>query len=202
MPFERKSGTGPSKVLTGTIPGLPNFPRGTIQRFAELEQYDQEMQRWWSRFGELAQRDRETLQSRLLEDERSTQESLSAANALITTLQEQVATLQTQVAALQAGGGTEAAQIAELQADFDAHIQAKAAHGTTGDIVGTTDTQTLERKTIGQTFPGYGRFAPTVGYRKIDHGRSVTIGPDDFMIVAGSFVVDGTLVVEGTLIAL
>lgn len=189
------------RSLTGTVPPLPNVPRGTINRFEELEGYDSEMQRWWARFGELNQRDREQLEAQLKADREADAAAIAAANVLIAALQGLVATLQAQVAALIASGGGDALAIAALQSDLSAHITATAAHGTAGNIVGTTDSQELSNKVIGLSGPKYGRFAPPVGLGNIPHGQTVTINSGDYLVIAGDFEVIGDLTVDGTLVA-
>jgi hypothetical protein len=58
-----------------------------------------------------------------------------------------------------AGANTHA-QIDTAISDLGAHIAATAAHGTTGNIVGTTDTQTLTNKTL--TTPTIGDFTNAI----------------------------------------
>ena len=58
--------------------------------------------------------------------------------------------------------GTGAAEAGYVQDNLDDHTSATSAHGTTGNVVGTTDTQTLTNKTIGDTLNFTGAGAMTI----------------------------------------
>ena len=62
--------------------------------------------------------------------------NVAAGNIAATTVQGAVDELQTDI------------DTRALDSDLTAHVSATSAHGVTGDIVGTTDTQTLTNKTI------------------------------------------------------
>lgn len=199
MPVPRKPAIGQGTQLTGTVPPLPEIPEKTLNRFEELEGYEAAMQRWWSRFGELNQRDREQIMAQILADREADAAAIAAANARITALSELVTALQAQVEALIAEDLEDA--ITALQDAFVQHVGANVAHGTTSPIVGTTDNQQLENKTLGLANPKYGRFAPPMGYGNVPHGTTVTVNSGDFLIVAGTFEIIGQLQVDGTLVA-
>lgn len=199
MALTRKRGPAQSTTLIGTIPPLPKLPAKFVDRFDELTAYQAELDRWWSRFGDMLQRDRDSISARFTVDEEQDSTETALLNATIAALQAQVTALAAQVAALSPGG--DAADIAAVSAALAAHIASTTTHGTISRIVGQSDAQPLDNKTIGQTGPNYGRFAPPVGLSSILPTQVITVGPQDFMVVAGTFSVAGTIKIEGTLIA-
>ncbi len=58
--------------------------------------------------------------------------------------------------------GTGASEAGIVQGNLDDHTSATSAHGTTGNVVGTSDTQTLTNKTIGDTLNFTGAGAMTI----------------------------------------
>ena len=93
------------------------------------------------------------------------------------------------------------ALIAQINALADAladHIGRVIVHGTDSPVVGETDEQALERKTIGFTHPRNAKFQHVIQVNEIVAGEVFTV-PDNYnMIVAGPFSVEdgGELVVD------
>lgn len=129
-------------------------------------------------------------------------------NALTAT----VTSLQTQLTALKMSQGNNSGSIAALAAQvatliaqavtFTAHIAAHAAHGTLSPIVGESDVQPLDSKTIGANQPGYGAFTALMCSQDIPAGSLVQVGFQQSMVVAGPLTVEGTLVVTGRLVVI
>jgi hypothetical protein len=71
-----------------------------------------------------------------------------------------------------------------VQGNLDDHTSATSAHGVTGDIVGTTDTQTLTNKTIGDNLVfNNGTTSSTIG---ADGEHLVVTGETDLNLVASN----------------
>jgi len=85
-------------------------------------------------------------------------------------------------------------------ASIAAHAALIAAHGATGEVVGTENTQDLERKNLGQTNPGYGRFAPLISRNNVPPDGVWNVPAGWNMIVPSGFTVDGELTVNGMVI--
>lgn len=70
MAIERKRGvaTG-TNALTGQIPSPPALPETFVNRFPELQSYQQEFTKWWEELLILLQRDRDAINSRFNQDE-------------------------------------------------------------------------------------------------------------------------------------
>lgn len=93
-------------------------------------------------------------------------------------------------------GPTEA-DFEALLADFSAHILADVVHRKDTPVLGESDEQIVEKKTIGQTDPRYGRFTHVIQNNFIRVGESLTIPVSENMIVAGPFEIAGELIVDG-----
>lgn len=63
MAFTRKAGQTPVVTFSGKIPEPPRVPGEMVRRFPELEQYDKDLQDWWSKFSDQLQRDRGQIES-------------------------------------------------------------------------------------------------------------------------------------------
>lgn len=202
MPFERKIGPAQSVSLTGQIPQPPpKIPPEMVRRFPDWEKYETQMEEWWGHFTDLLQRDRGQIQTQFQTDETLAKDNLASIQASLTALSNQLAALNTPSLSPQVASLT--AQVAAIVAQLAMHILATVAHGTTGNIVGTSDRQNLDSKTIGSTVPGYGRFvAGAIGYNQISASVTVTVTVNDFLIMAGPVNVFGSLVVDGTLVAM
>lgn len=89
------------------------------------------------------------------------------------------------------------AAIAALTDELAAHIAATIVHGTSSPVVGVTDEQALERKTIGMSEPRDARFRHMLQVNEIEVGESFDVPAGFNMVVAGPFAVNGTLTVFG-----
>ena len=92
-------------------------------------------------------------------------------------------------------------RLADLEAcceDFHAHIIAKIVHGTVSNVVGLSDVQFLDNKTIGKSGPGYGRFTHTLQSNLIPLGDALYIPANYNMVNAGVYNIVGSLSVDGT----
>jgi hypothetical protein len=82
--------------------------------------------------------------------------------------------------------------------NWSAHISSKVVHGTTSNVVGLSDAQFLDNKTIGKTGPGYGRFTHVIQSNVIPLGDDLVVPVSHNMVNAGVYSVYGTLTVAGT----
>lgn len=91
------------------------------------------------------------------------------------------------------------AQINALTASLAAHIAQNIVHGTSSPVVGETDEQVLERKTIGEASPRNARFIHALQRSEILAGEVFTVPTGFNMVVAGPFTVNigGSLIVDG-----
>lgn len=62
-----------------------------------------------------------------------------------------------------------------VQTNLDTHTNATSAHGVSGDIVGTTDTQTLTNKTLEKTYYGYWNTDPSYIEGEIDGAGNLNV---------------------------
>jgi hypothetical protein len=83
-----------------------------------------------------------------------------------------------------------------------AHIAATKAHGTGSSIVGQSDEQSLERKTIGFTDPRAAKFTQIAQSNTIASGMAITIGANENMVMTGPLNVLGTFTVLGYFLVL
>ena len=68
----------------------------------------------------------------------------------ISTIQSDISTIQSNVSTLQTNVSTIQSNVSTVQTDLNSHKTTKTGiHGVSGDVVGTTDTQTLTNKTLG-----------------------------------------------------
>lgn len=81
--------------------------------------------------------------------------------------------------------------------DLAFHIAQNIVHGTTSPVVGETDEQALEKKTIGLSFPRDGRFAGLMSTNLITSSQTITIKANTNWVTTGPITISGTLVVEG-----
>lgn len=82
-------------------------------------------------------------------------------------------------------------------ADLYAHIASTIVHGTISDVVGESDTQDLDNKTIGFSNPGYGRFTHVLQSNVIQFGDTLYVPLQHNMVNAGNYSIAGTLTVDG-----
>ena len=86
---------------------------------------------------------------------------------------------------------------ADCCADLYAHIAATVVHGTTSNVVGESDVQSLDNKTIGFTNPGYGRFTHVIQSNEIPVADTLYVPFFHNMVNAGTYSIAGTLIVDG-----
>ncbi|MEO7520227.1 MAG: hypothetical protein ABIW79_00285 [Gemmatimonas sp.] len=203
MAFTRKPGPAQSINLVGAIPDPAKIPVEISDRFGEFKTYQTEMDRWWDQFKTMLQRDIEQIRTQFAANQTTVSSWVSAIDTSLATIQTQIDELGGTPAT-----GSIAAQILTLTEALNAltaslglHVNASAAHGVISDIVGVNDAQTLNAKRIGTVTPGYGRFNPLQGVGRIAAGDTVTVGPGDYMVVAGPFTISGSLVIDGTFAA-
>lgn len=199
MPFTRKASPAQVLSLTGQIPeSPPKIPDEMLRRFPAWAEYQKALKEWWGRFTDMLQRDRDSIQTQFTTDEttaRTLQTSVDALTAQVQTLSGQISGAGSVTAALQALVQTVSNQLID-------HIASSVAHGVASDIVGETDTQSLDGKTIGADQPGYARLNPAVLLNGIPAGTFIEIGPADVLLAPSPFVISGTLKVAGSVIAL
>lgn len=85
---------------------------------------------------------------------------------------------------------------------LNSHMQSKTVHGISGEVVGTTDEQELDSKTIGLNEPSYGRFRALIGASAISATEKITIPTGYHMVVPGDYMIEGEMTIEGTLLVL
>ena len=92
------------------------------------------------------------------------------------------------------------AQIDALSDALAAHIAQTIVHGTNSDVVGETDEQVLEKKTIGESAWRNARFLHAIQVNQIENGETYTIPSGFNMVIAGAFSVNvgGMLIVDGS----
>lgn len=184
---------------------LPDIPRSVIERFPDLENYQEDRKRRWDGFVRLVRRQVDELGravDRIDGSVRENESGISASEASLATLQSQVAELQVTVASLggsQASLGPVNAAISSLQDLLSAHAASTSTHGVTGDIVGTTDPQDLDSKRIGTIKPKEGRFMALMAKDSIDPTEDIIVPSGYTMLVFGSLSVAGRLRIEGRL---
>jgi len=88
------------------------------------------------------------------------------------------------------------AQIAALSDALADHIAQVIVHGTSSPVVGETDEQSLERKTIGESFPRNARFKHALQVNEIESGEVFTVPAGFNLTVTGPFTITGTLIIE------
>jgi hypothetical protein len=81
---------------------------------------------------------------------------------------------------------------------IQAHMSATAAHGVSV-VAGTSEEQSLEKKTIGVSYPRYGKFKMAVVFNVISDGDTFTIPTGCSSVVASSLEINGTLQIDGEL---
>lgn len=89
------------------------------------------------------------------------------------------------------------AQVNQALADLQAHIAATVVHGTASNVVGETDEQALEAKTIGQASPRLATFTHALQRNSVPASEMFVIPAGHNMVVAGTFDVYGTMSVDG-----
>jgi uncharacterized protein YceH (UPF0502 family) len=100
MPIPHKPGPAQSLALVGQIQPLPEIPADIQDRFESLQRWNDEMQRWWNRFGELFGRDMDSIATQFKTDETAAATSLAQVQNDIAAIKQQLAVLVTQVNAL------------------------------------------------------------------------------------------------------
>lgn len=201
MALPRKIAAPQSSTLSGQIPTPAQIPPDVQDRFESMKAWQEEMDRFWNRFGDLLQRDLDQISEKFKADEDAVAAFQASATATLSTLTAQVAQLLAapvvppQIAVL-------TSQLQALTAALAAHIASTVTHGTSGDIVGTTDAQDLDSKRIGLSVPLFGRFQPSVGSGVIPAGQTAYVGPTDYMVVAGPLTVTGQLTIAGTVLVM
>lgn len=93
--------------------------------------------------------------------------------------------------------GPSQAEVDQIADDLAAHIAADVVHRKDTPVVGESDEQILESKTIGALNPRYGRFTHVIQTNFVRSGESLTIPVNENIIVAGPFEVAGELIVDG-----
>lgn len=197
MALTRKPGPAQSISLIGQIPDVPSVPARMQERFDELKAYSSSMVKWWDEFQRLLQRDLDNITAQFGRDE-------GIVTAGLAEIQTQLEALAAQIAALTTSAG-QAAQIAALTQEVTTlgnelanHIAAAITHKTLSAIVGVSDQQALNKKTIGNVSPGPGRFQPLIVVASIPSTQSVTINAGESMVIAGEFSVSGSLIIDGS----
>lgn len=122
------------------------------------------------------------------------QTALADAQDALTALEVAVAAAQAAADAAQSTADGAVTDAAAAQANIDAHELLTAAHGATGAIVGTTNTQTLSNKTLSGSTPfasqtvGTGAAAPVLTANKpgattaIDTWWTVRVNGTDYVV--------------------
>lgn len=209
MTLTRKPGIKPNDSVRGEFPEkLPAIPHDVKERFPSLAQTIEEANRWWFQLRQSLDRQRDELKE-LID---AAEEAGTASSDEIATFTAQLATLNTTIAGIQtqiqslfdsiAALGDPSIPLAALSALLASHIAATSAHGTASPIVGETDVQSLENKSVGLANPGYGRFTSLMSKNTIPSGITVSIPADYNSVIAGPFTILGDLFVDGTLAVL
>lgn len=201
MAFTQKPSRPDAVNLTGDYhEDFPAIPDDIKRRFPSAEDWQEGLSDWLIRFKASLVRDLEDLSgsisglsAQLAAGDPDLTAQLTAATAAITALTARVVALES------AAAPSASPAITGLTSSLAAHIAAHAAHGTLSDIVGKTDVQAVESKTIGLVAPGQGRFLSVINASSIPFGKTVVIQAGCNMVVGGTYAVAGTLVVEGTL---
>ena len=186
-----------SVVLGQSANELPpfdvRFPGEVIERFPKL----QETQRQLATYHELVKK----VLTRLIDEQNRARATVQSTMATLESVQ---TALAAQVNALAAVPDAVVAPVdlTPLLTALDAHIEATAAHGTVGDIVGTTDEQALEAKTIGFNYPRQGRFRSALNRSDVEITETLRIPSGYTHVVVGPFTVHGQLIVEGEMMVL
>lgn len=89
------------------------------------------------------------------------------------------------------------ADVSALEDALAAHIAANVVHGTASPVVGETDEQSLEKKTIGVNFPRNAVFKHALQISEIPADESYTVTAGFNGVVAGPFDIYGELIVDG-----
>lgn len=203
MPLPQKPQADRTLVLASGYPDrIPSLPEDVLKRFGTLSSWHENLNRWWLDSRTSLLRDIDEIVDKINEEKRESDSYEAATTLLIDGINTSLAALASRVSVLEAGtGGTDAlsAEIDEVAGDLAAHIADKSTHGVVGDIVGTTDAQPLDAKTIGLLSPGHARFRSCVVSNVIYGGEIVTVPADYNWVVAGAFTVVGTLIIDGTM---
>lgn len=201
MAIARKIGPAQSLALVGQIPVPPKLPADFAAKFSGLDGWQEALDRWWDRFQDLLQRDLDQIGTQFAQDEASAATFQASTTAALATINQQLTAMQQLVASTSAITAL-TAQVQALATALAAHIAANVTHQTSTPIVGESDPQALERKTVGFVSAGYGRFWPSVGVQNIANGTTVTINGGEAITIAGPFDVYGQLNIDGTLLVL
>lgn len=187
-------------IIDSSATDLPKyqveFPEKVLQRFPELRETQKQLVDFHYQV--------KLVLTRLFDEQNRARKTLTQLVETITSTQQ---TIQNQLLLLASSElDTDAVQAlinsstASINGTLASHIAATSAHGVSGLVVGTSDEQTLERKTIGQTNPRNGRFRAVVQKSRVSAGEEVVIGVGDQMLVSGPFTIAGRLAVIGRLV--
>ncbi len=94
------------------------------------------------------------------------------------------------------------AQLAAVQQQLEAHIDSDVVHGTQSPVVGESDAQNLDAKTIGSNQPEYGNFKAAINSNLVQAPDMLVIGTMSNLVIVGGLQIDGLLTVNGTLLLL
>lgn len=203
MPLPQKPQAARTLVLASGYPeALPKLPEDALKRFPSLYDWQTNVDRWWYESRKSLVRDITEIIDNINAEKRDSDTFEASINSQIDSINTQIAGIDARVTVLEGGSSTTddlSSDIAEVAGDLAAHIADKSTHGVSGDVVGTTDPQSLESKSIGFTSPGYGRFKTCISSNIIYISESVVVPVDYNWVVAGLFTVYGSLTIEGTM---
>jgi hypothetical protein len=198
----------PSAVLPGSMPAPPPF------NSQALNVWSGQLNSWWSSVSLVLTRQYQGVvqtQAGTVTNDAFTS-GIATLTAEYNALQASVTALQTQFATQTGNSGANTVAIAALSAQvatlmaqaqvFSAHIASDVAHGTTSAIVGESDAQPLDNKTIGGVAPGAGFFSSLMNQQTIPAGQTVTVQSGYSMVIAQPVSIGGTLNVSGTAVFL
>lgn len=194
MPLPSKPGT---VIVAQSANDLPRyeikFPEEVLARFPALR----DTQRQVVTYHESVKK----VLTRLIDEQNRARTTLQLALDAMATAQ---TALTAQVTALEVAPvvETETVNLTPVTDALEAHISATSAHGTSGVVVGDTDEQALERKSIGMTDARHGRFMSAINRSEVGPGETWVIPAGFAHVVAGPFVVSGYLRIEGTLLVM
>lgn len=175
--YATKFGPRTDSIRIDRLPKLADLLKDSGKLSTTLAQWDNLMEAWRARL------------ERQLQQPQQPTATVAAPTTTTTT-----ATLSDSDKALLNGTKSD---VDALQKALNDHIASKIVHGTVSNVVGVSDEQALNAKTIGEIADRNARFNHMLQRNSIPLGEDYTI-PENFnMVVAGPFTVEGTLTIEG-----